>query len=227
MRNAEGAEVVAAETRGAAAGGGGWGEKRGAPAPPVSVPLRRMKNPTSIPHAYERMNRGAMVPISNRNHNTKRTNNSIKRTHESQQENECRPGNILAGLQKIKMVAIKSVGHAITSSFAALYYTYGARIGFPVWTLIITVGMHFWFNMSIEKFKFSDVKGFFFKYASIFYLHAQRICCKKLLENEIPKSPGEVRGAQARIVGNVMLVPLPHTLGPTGTRLVQVMPIPP
>jgi hypothetical protein len=74
-----------------------------------------------------------------------------------------RPDNILAGLRKIKIVAVKSICHAITSSFAALYYTYGGEAGYDSWNLIIILGMHFWFNMSIENMKFSGIKS----------------CCKK------------------------------------------------
>ena len=58
--------------------------------------------------------------------------------------------NMIAGFRKIKIVAIKSIGHAITSSFAALYYSYGGEVGSEVWGLFIIVGMHFWFNTSIE-----------------------------------------------------------------------------
>jgi hypothetical protein len=58
--------------------------------------------------------------------------------------------NMIAGFRKIKIVAVKSIGHAITSSFAALYYSYGGEVGANLWALLIIVGMHFWFNMSIE-----------------------------------------------------------------------------
>jgi hypothetical protein len=66
--------------------------------------------------------------------------------------------NIVSGLRKIKIVAVKSIGHAITSSFAALYYTYGGQAGYDSWNLIIILGMHFWFNMSVERFNFLSVK---------------------------------------------------------------------
>lgn len=54
-------------------------------------------------------------------------------------------------LEKIKSVGFRSIGHCFTSSLAAVFY-----IVFPHWgrilqELVIVVGMHFWFNTTIDR----------------------------------------------------------------------------
>jgi hypothetical protein len=58
----------------------------------------------------------------------------------------------VASKKRIKIIAIKSIGHAITSSFAALYYAYGGRAGYDTWTLFVIAGMHLWFNVRLEVY---------------------------------------------------------------------------
>jgi hypothetical protein len=53
---------------------------------------------------------------------------------------------------KTKIIAIKSIGHCITSSLAALIYTYVSGIGFPIYDILYILGMHLWFNWSLEKY---------------------------------------------------------------------------
>jgi hypothetical protein len=56
-----------------------------------------------------------------------------------------------------KLIAIKSIGHAITSSiahvlnFVLLFFTDTSSLATPVLNIILILGMHFWFNCDIEK----------------------------------------------------------------------------
>jgi hypothetical protein len=55
-------------------------------------------------------------------------------------------------LKKIRIIAIKSIGHTITSSFAILFYAYGGPIGFNSWPMFIITGLHLWFNVRLEVY---------------------------------------------------------------------------
>jgi hypothetical protein len=57
-----------------------------------------------------------------------------------------------SSLRVIRIIAIKSIGHAVTSSFAALFYAYGGQTGFDMWTFSIIIGMHLWFNVRMEGY---------------------------------------------------------------------------
>ena len=50
-------------------------------------------------------------------------------------------------VQKIRVIAVKSLVHAFISTFAALFYAFGPPIGSYLWTLIVVLGMHVCFNM--------------------------------------------------------------------------------
>jgi hypothetical protein len=55
-------------------------------------------------------------------------------------------------MKRIKVIAIKSIGHAITSSFAVLFYAYGGRVGYSTWPIFNITGMHLWFNVRMEAY---------------------------------------------------------------------------
>mmetsp|Transcript_28792 Transcript_28792/g.27570 ORF Transcript_28792/g.27570 Transcript_28792/m.27570 type:complete len:163 (+) Transcript_28792:614-1102(+) len=46
----------------------------------------------------------------------------------------------------------KGIGHCVTSTLAALLRTLDTdeKAAFPIWTFILVVGLHFWFNSKIE-----------------------------------------------------------------------------
>jgi hypothetical protein len=54
---------------------------------------------------------------------------------------------------KLGVIAIKSIGHACTSSLAALLSTWEPTgVGYALWTVLIIVGMHLWFNVHLEHY---------------------------------------------------------------------------
>jgi hypothetical protein len=54
---------------------------------------------------------------------------------------------------KLVVIAVKSIGHACTSSFATLLSSYEPTgVGFAIWTVFILVGMHLWFNVRLEYY---------------------------------------------------------------------------
>jgi hypothetical protein len=54
---------------------------------------------------------------------------------------------------KLVVIAVKSIGHACTSSFAVILSTYEPTgAGYAIWTLLIIVGMHLWFNVRLEHY---------------------------------------------------------------------------
>jgi hypothetical protein len=65
---------------------------------------------------------------------------------------------IIRKWSRLEIIAIKSIGHCITSSVATLSYYYGQYkgyslyyYGFPTYPIIIVFGLHFWFNYKIER----------------------------------------------------------------------------
>jgi hypothetical protein len=60
--------------------------------------------------------------------------------------------NLPLAHKKLAIVAIKSIGHALTSSFANLYYSYGGSMGYFMWDKIILLGLHLWFNWPLERY---------------------------------------------------------------------------
>jgi hypothetical protein len=65
--------------------------------------------------------------------------------------------NIYLSGRPAKVIAIKSIGHATTSSLASiLKYVYlfsngNKNLNIPIHNLIIILGLHIWFNISIES----------------------------------------------------------------------------
>ena len=54
-------------------------------------------------------------------------------------------------LEKIKWVGLRSIGHCFTSSLAAVLYVVFPHWGRMAQEMAIVAGMHFWFNMTIER----------------------------------------------------------------------------
>ena len=62
-------------------------------------------------------------------------------------------------------ISVKSIIHCMTSSLASLIYLYIPGVGNPVYVIIIILGMHLLFNVSIEK-QFMPVQSLYLKIVS-------------------------------------------------------------
>jgi hypothetical protein len=63
-----------------------------------------------------------------------------------------RPAFISPTASRKMIIAQKCVGHFFTSSTATMVYSYYPIVGVPVYCIIIAFGIHFWFNLRIERY---------------------------------------------------------------------------
>ena len=63
------------------------------------------------------------------------------------------------------IISVKSIIHCMTSSIASLIYLYIPGVGNPIYVMIIILGMHLLFNISIEK-QFPQLQSFCLKILS-------------------------------------------------------------
>jgi hypothetical protein len=61
------------------------------------------------------------------------------------------PVLVLTSYRITQVIAVKSIGHCITSSFGSLLLSYQPGINNVLYCMVIVVGMHFWFNYTNNR----------------------------------------------------------------------------